>query len=152
RRRTLELSFWSGPLDNQWRVSQAGRLTELNVPPPSDRIQIVPYALTRAQEGAAPEWQAGIAARYAVTATTAVYGPLNPDFRACKGDQEQVNLTRFELTLPEKGQFFLEGREQFNQRIPTFYSRRIADISGAGKLLGKQGPWMMQVIAARSKP
>ena len=35
RRRTLELSFWSGPLDNQWRLSQAGRLVGLTVPPRS---------------------------------------------------------------------------------------------------------------------
>lgn len=53
RRRTLELSFWSGPLDSQWRVSQAGRLLDVNVPPPLDRIQVVPYGLTRLQEGLA---------------------------------------------------------------------------------------------------
>src|SRR5947208_2803207 len=50
RRRTLERSFWGGPLDNQWRASQAGRLTTLDVPPPIDRIQVVPYALTRLQD------------------------------------------------------------------------------------------------------
>ena len=61
-------------------------------------------------------------------------------------------MTRFELTLPEKRQFFLEGQEQFNQRFPTFYSRRIADITAGGKLLGKQGPWTMAFIAAQSNP
>jgi hypothetical protein len=74
RRRTLETSFWSGPLDNQWRVSGAGRLTGLNVPAPLDRLQVVPYALTRAQDGVAQDWEAGLDARYAVTPTTAVYG------------------------------------------------------------------------------
>ena len=156
RRRTLELSFWSGPLDNQWRVSEAGRLTQLSVPAPIDRIQVVPYALSRAQDGAAPEWDAGIDARYALTATTAIYGTLYPDFATVEADEEQVNLTRFELTLPEKRQFFLEGQEQFNQRAPqrypTFYSRRIADITTGGKLLGKQGPWTASFISAESTP
>ena len=152
RRRTLELSFWSGPLDNQWRVSQAGRLTSLNVAPPLDRVQVVPYGLTRLQDRVAPDWEAGIDARYALTPTTAVYGTLFPDFATIEADQEQVNLTRFELSLPEKRQFFLEGQEQFNQRFRTFYSRRIADISAGGQLLGKQGPWTMALISARSNP
>ena len=87
RRRTLELSFWSGPLDNQWRVSEAGRLTQLSVPAPIDRIQVVPYALTRAQDHVSPDWEAGIDARYAITATTAIYGTLYPDFATVEADQ-----------------------------------------------------------------
>jgi uncharacterized protein DUF5916 len=150
RRRTLERSFWSGPLDNQWRVSQAGRLTELEVSPPIDRIQIVPYALTRVQEGMPPHWESGVDVRYALTPTTAVYATLYPDFATIEADQEQINLTRFELSLPEKRQFFLEGQEQFNQRFRTFYSRRIEDITAGGKLLGKQGPWTMVFLSAES--
>src|SRR2546422_8839122 len=46
----------------------------------------------------------------------------------------------------------LEGQEQFNQRFRTFYSRRIADITAGGQLLGKQGPWTMALISARSNP
>ena len=152
RRRTLEVSFWSGPLDNQWRVSQAGRLSPLSVPPPVDRIQIVPYALSRLQNRVAPDWEAGIDARYALTPTTSVYGTLFPDFATIEADQEQINLTRFELSLPEKRQFFLEGQEQFNQRFRTFYSRRVADITAGGKLLGKQGPWAMAFISAQADP
>src|SRR5881397_1434958 len=152
RRRTLELSFWSGPLDNQWRVSQAGHLTSLSVQPPLDRVQVVPYGLTRLQDRVAPDWEAGIDARYALTPTTAAYGTLFPDFATIEADQEQVNLTRFELSLPEKRQFFIEGQEQFNQRFRTFYSRRIADITAGGQLLGKQGPWTMALISARSIP
>ena len=151
RRRTLELSFWSGPLDSQWRVSQAGRLQGLTVPPPLDRIQVVPFGLTRLQDGVSPHGEAGIDARYALTATTAVYGTLFPDFATIEADQEQVNLTRFEVSLREKRQFFLEGQEQFNQRFRTFYSRRIADITAGGKLLGKQGPWTMAFISAQAE-
>src|SRR5437870_6942826 len=152
RRRTLERSFWTGPLDSQWRVSQAGRIVELDVPPPLDRIQVVPYGLTRVQEGMAPHWEGGVDARYALTPTTAVYATLFPDFATIEADQEQINLTRFELSLPEKRQFFLEGQEQFNQRFRTFYSRRIENITAGGKLLGKQGPWTMVFLSAESNP
>jgi hypothetical protein len=152
RRRTLERSFWSGPLDSQWRVSQAGRLAELDVPPPLDRIQIVPFGLMRAQSGMAPHWEGGVDARYSLTPSTAVYATLFPDFATIEADQEQINLTRFELSLPEKRQFFLEGQEHFNQRFRTFYSRRITDITAGSKLLGKQGPWAMVLLSAESDP
>lgn len=150
RRRTLEFSTWAGPLDNRLRVSQAGSLTGVTVAPTPRRHQIIPYGLSRLQERASTDWQAGIDARYALTPQTAVYGTLNPDFATIEADQEQINLTRFEVPLTEKRQFFLEGNELFGQRIRTFYSRRIADIAGGGKLLGKQGPWTMAFLSAQS--
>jgi hypothetical protein len=151
RRRTLEFSSWSGPLDNVARVSQAGALVALNLEPPAKRHQVVPYGLTRLQEGEPTDWQAGIDARYNVTPQMAVYGTLNPDFATIEADVEQVNLTRFEVSLPEKRQFFLEGNELFSQRIRTFYSRRIEDIKGGGKLLGRQGPWTTAFITAQAE-
>lgn len=150
RRRTLEFSTWAGPLDNRARVSQAGSLTGLDLSAPMRRHQIIPYALTRLQERASADWQAGIDARYALTPQTAVYATINPDFATIEADQEQINLTRFEVSLAEKRQFFLEGNELFGQRIRTFYSRRIADIGGGGKLLGKQGPWTMAFLSVQS--
>ncbi len=152
RRRTLEFSTWAGPLDNRARVSQSGSLTGLTVAAPAQRQQIIPYGLSRVQEGGSPDWQAGIDARYALTPQTAAYATVNPDFATIEADQEQINLTRFEVSLKEKRQFFLEGQELFGQRIRTFYSRRIADIVGGGKVLGKQGPWTMALLSAESDP
>jgi hypothetical protein len=80
------------------------------------------------------------------------YATINPDFATIEADQEQINLTRFELSLAEKRPFFLEGNELFRQRIRTFYSRRIPDIDAGGKILGKQGSWTIALLAARSKP
>lgn len=152
RRRTLELSHWAGPLEHQYRVSQFGRLTGLTLAAPERRQQIIPYALTRVQEGERGDWNVGVDARYAVTPQLAAYGTLFPDFATVEADEETINLTRFEVQLREKRQFFLEGNELFGQRIRSFYSRRIADITGGGKLLGKQGPWTLAAIAAQSEP
>jgi hypothetical protein len=150
RRRTLEFSTWAGPLDSQARVSQCGRLTGLDVPAPARRHQVVPYALARAEQHAASARDIGVDARYALTPQTAAYATINPDFATIEADQEQVNLTRFEVSLREKRQFFLEGQELFGQRIRTFYSRRIADVTAGGKVLGRQGPWTMVFITAES--
>ena len=152
RRRNLETSFWAGPLDNRFRVSQAGRLTGLNIVPPERRQQIIPYFLSRFQENQPDQLDAGIDIRYVLTPKMSAYATVNPDFATIEADQEEINLTRFELSLPEKRQFFLEGNELFRQRIRTFYSRRIPDITTGGKLLGKQGPWTLAALATRSEP
>lgn len=128
RRRTLEFATWAGPLDSHARVSQSGSLTGLTVAPPSRRQQIIPYGLSRVQEGTSTDWQAGIDVRYALTPQTSASVTVNPDFATIEADQEQVNLTRFEVSLPEKRQFFLGGQELFGQRIRKFYSRRIEEI------------------------
>ena len=152
RRRNLETSFWAGPLDNRFRVSQAGTLIGLNVTPPQRRQQVIPYGLSRFQENQSGQLDAGIDIRYALTPKMSGYATVNPDFATIEADQEQINLTRFELSLPEKRQFFVEGNELFRQRIRTFYSRRIPDITIGGKLLGKQGPWTLAALATRSEP
>lgn len=152
RRRTLEFSSWAGPLDALGRVSQAGTLTGLTLAAPARRHQVVPYGLARVQQHTAAAWQGGVDARYNLTPQTSVYATVNPDFATIEADVEQVNLTRFEVSLPEKRQFFLEGSELFGQRIRTFYSRRIADIVAGGKLLGKHGPWTGALITAQTDP
>jgi hypothetical protein len=152
RRRSLELSFWTGPLDSRTRVSQAGTLTGLDVPPPPRRHQIIPYGLSRVQQSQAGDWEAGLDVRYAVTPQMSAYATVNPDFATIEADQEQVNLTRYEISLPEKRQFFLEGQELFGQRIRTFYSRRISDITFGGKVLGKTGPWTLATLTTQSDP
>jgi hypothetical protein len=150
RRRTLEFSSWAGPLDSVARVSQAGQWVGLELPAPARAHQIIPYGFTRVQENTATEGQAGVDARYNITAQTAVYGTLNPDFATIEADVEQVNLTRFEVSLPEKRQFFLEGSELYNQRIRTFYSRRI-DIIVGGKN-SAAGPWTAALLTTWTDP
>ena len=152
RRRSLEVSFWAGPLENRDRVSQAGRLVGLDVPSPLDRLQIVPFGLSQLQEGAKSAWKAGGDARFALNSQLALYATVNPDFATIEADEETINLTRFEVSLREKRQFFLEGQELFQQNIQTFYSRRIADITAGGKLLGRAGSWSLALVDAEAKP
>lgn len=151
RRRNLEVSFWSGPLENVFRVSGAGRLTGLDLPAPADRVQLIPYGLSQMERGVGAEWDAGGDLRYRITPAVQLDATVNPDFATVEADQEQVNLTRFELSLPEKRPFFLEGSELFRQRIRTFYSRRIADIRGGAKLSAREGPWTYSLMGVSSE-
>jgi hypothetical protein len=56
RRRSLDLSFWTGPLDAEFRVSQAGTVTGLDLPRPPSRHTGILYGLTRFQDGAEPSF------------------------------------------------------------------------------------------------
>ncbi len=152
RRRNLELSFWAGPLDNIFRVSQAGTLAGLDISPPARRHQLILYGLSRLQEDTTNNWDAGGDLRVSLTPGLAAYATVNPDFATIEADQERINLTRFELSLPEKRPFFLENAELYRQRIRTFYSRRVPDIQGGAQVSGKVGPWTVAALGTRSDP
>jgi hypothetical protein len=63
---------------------------------------------------------------------------VNPDFSQVEVDQQVTNLTRFEISLPERRQFFIENSDLFsefgdNRDSNPFFSRRIGiakDING----------------------
>ncbi len=55
---------------------------------------------------------------------------INPDFSQVEADNQVTNLTRFEISLPEKRQFFIDNNDLFasfgDQRdANAFFSRRI---------------------------
>ena len=152
RRASLELGYWSGPLDNRFRISQAGTMSQLEVAAAPKPYQVIPYGLTVVDQAGNADWKAGIDGRYELTTTTTAFGTFNPDFALIEADRERVNLTRFEVSLPEKRQFFIEGAAQFQQRIRTFYSRRIGDITAGAKVLGKEGPWAVSALYAHGEP
>ena len=63
---------------------------------------------------------------------------VNPDFSQVEVDQQVTNLTRFEISLPEKRQFFIENSDLFTElgngrEARPFFSRRIGiakDLNG----------------------
>ena len=164
-----------------FRVSAAGTLVGLEAPPAGNNLEIKPYAIggltpagaPAADLGAAPErrfegdGKAGVDLKYGITQNLTADFTLNTDFAQVEVDEQQVNLTRFNLFFPEKREFFLEGRGIFDFArgsfrtarslrrgsvlgggdAPTiFYSRRIGlqggqavPILGGGRLTGKIG-------------
>ncbi|MGB8951157.1 MAG: DUF5916 domain-containing protein [Candidatus Aminicenantales bacterium] len=149
--RALEKSFWTGPLESPHKVSQYGVLKDLDMEKARDRAQIIPHIISKLEEGKKSELEAGVDARYAFTQAVSGNLTINPDFATVEADQEQVNLTRFELDLSEKRNFFLEGSEIYSQRITLFYSRRIGDIYGGAKIYGKSGGFEFSALSAQTR-
>jgi hypothetical protein len=145
--RRLETSVWAGPGETEWRVAQFGSLVGLGLPlRETKRLEVIPYGLVTLEKDEDPDYQVGGDLRYRVTGNLGIDLTVNPDFAIIEADVEEINLTRFELFVPEKRPFFLEGLEMFDQRIRQFYSRRIGDISWGGKLSGKVGKTDIAVL------
>ena len=108
----------------------------------------------------------GLDFKYGLTPSLTLDLSWKTDFAQVEADQEQVNLTRFNLFFPEKRDFFLEGagifefgerveRQGLGGRPPTlmFYSRRIGIEEGhnlpvlaGGKLTGRAGPYQVGTL------
>ena len=149
--RVFEWSFWAGPLESSQKVSQYGVLNRLDLRKAEKKVQIIPHVISKLEEGEKSELEAGIDARYAFSQMVSGNLTVNPDFATVEADQEQINLTRFELSLAEKRNFFLEGSEIYRQRIRLFYSRRISDIYGGVKFYGKSGGYEFSGLSAQTK-
>ena len=109
------------------------------------------------------ERDAGLDMKYGVTSNLTLDLTLNTDFAQVEADQEEVNLTRFDLFFPERREFFLEGSGLFAfgagigdfgpPPLSVFYSRRIGiegdkqvRLLGGGKLTGKVGPYSVGAL------
>ena len=149
--RMLELSYWTGPIESPHKVSQFGVLRGLQLRKAEKKAQIIPHLISKLEERVKSELEGGLDVRYAFSQMVSGNLTLNPDFATVEADQEQINLTRFELQLPEKRNFFLEGSEIYQQRIHLFYSRRISDIHGGAKVYGKSGAYEFSGMSVQTK-
>ena len=121
-----------------FRISAAATLVGLELPPASRNIELKPYGIARTttDRGVSPpvinqgKGDVGIDAKYGITANLTADLTYNTDFAQVEVDEQQVNLTRFSLQLPEKREFFLEGRGIFS--FATFPSTGAGGAGGGG--------------------
>ncbi|MEX2572226.1 MAG: DUF5916 domain-containing protein [Gemmatimonadota bacterium] len=161
------------------RISDAGTLVGIEAPPPSRNLEVRPYAIAglRSDRIEASELSndlygdAGLDVKYGVTESLTLDLTYNTDFAQVEVDEQQVNLTRFNLAFPEKREFFLEGRGIFEfasvgvggagrrtSDVPTlFFSRRIGIHDGAlvpivagSRLTGKVGRFDVGALSVQT--
>ena len=103
------------------KVSSAGTLTGLEAPIDGRTVELKPYALTgvstdrTVQPPVSGDAEARIGGdfKYGLTRNYTADLTVNTDFAQVEVDEQQVNLTRFNLFFPEKRDFFLEGAGTF---------------------------------------
>ncbi len=154
-----------------WRISEAATLVGFQVPPLAIDAEIKPYGITglRTNVNAVPaiendfDGDFGVDLKYRLTQNLTADFTVNTDFAQVEVDEQQVNLTRFSLFFPEKREFFLEGRGNFDFAgrgggAPTiFFSRQIGlqsgqivPITAGGRVTGKVGPFDVGLLNIRT--
>ncbi len=147
-----------------YRVSLAAKMIGLDLPARRD-IKLIPYVLgsvnkdyTRTADQVDKNGDIGVDLKWGIRPNVTLDVTYNTDFAQVEADEEQVNLTRFDLFFPEKRSFFLENASTFQfgnpQQIDLFFSRRIGlspaalpiDIRGGARLSGKAGGWSFGVL------
>ncbi|MEL6561022.1 MAG: DUF5916 domain-containing protein [Bacteroidota bacterium] len=129
----------------QYRSSDlvyTGKLNWDTPPKPTNtNIALIPYItgqnVNNFEENTGEEQKGnvGFDAKIGVTPSLNLDLTVNPDFSQVEVDQQVNNLGRFEISFPERRQFFLENQDLFAQNgfrsSRPFFSRRIG-IIGSG--------------------
>ena len=133
-----ERSIWTNVDKNQIPIN-IGYYGELIFETPLKKnktpLYLIPYinglsAKDFANKKTNPSFSSGGDLKIAVGTGLNLDVTLNPDFSNVEVDDVITNLTRFEISLPEKRQFFIDNRDlfgnfgSFRYAIP-FFSRRI---------------------------
>jgi len=163
--RTREISFWA-PIsvdwgfNAMWRISAYGVMHGMEHANPGGRIKLKPFGvagITGEGEERVGTTDLGLDAKVSLGSNLNLDVTLNTDFAQVEADEQQVNLTRFELFFPEQREFFLENAGLFQVGETTrpfeppemflFFSRRIGlsddgeiiPIVGGARVTGKLG-------------
>jgi Domain of unknown function (DUF5916)/Carbohydrate family 9 binding domain-like len=148
--RLNEESTWA-PLPFRFSTSQtnlAGTLRGLENVSPGRNLKVKPYILGQVTQatvggelqttksfGRWKDFGKGLDVKYSLTPSLTLDTTYRTDFAQVEADQQQVNLTRFNLFFPEKREFFLENANVFRfgpgGNLVPFFSRRIG-LSAAG--------------------
>ena len=155
--RTRERTFWAplARIYNIGRLSSAGDLRGLKLQTPRN-LKVLPYVTGSAnrdytRSGIVNDTNGdfGFDAKFGVTPSLNLDATYNTDFAQVEVDNQQINLTRFNLRFPEKRPFFQENADLFRigqgQEVDLFFSRRIGldddgnlvPIRAGGRLTGK---------------
>jgi hypothetical protein len=154
--RRRERAYWA-PLPRQFnlaRLSSAGELRGLDLPVPRN-LKILPYVVGSADRSFGPgrktdgNGEFGLDAKLGVTGSLSLDLTYNTDFAQVEVDNQQINLTRFNIRFPEKRPFFLENAGLFaigassvglftSGNTDLFFSRRIG-LDNSGNLVPIKG-------------
>jgi len=108
-------------------IYQEGKLTGIKDIKPPVRLSFSPYLSTYYEtksSGSDFLYKGGLDLKYGINESFTLDMMLIPDFGQVQSDDQQLNLSPYEIYFDEKRQFFTEGTELFD-RADIFYSRRI---------------------------
>ena len=171
-----------------FRSSLAATVVGIESPANTRILEIKPYVIASVTSDVNakprlsndPGGDIGLDVKYGITQNLAADFTYRTDFAQVEADEQQVNLTRFNLSFPEKREFFLENQGIFTFGGATgggggggtnvgvsannqsdapqlFYSRRIGlngarevPLIGGGRLTGRVGRYSVGALNVES--
>ena len=130
------------------------------------QLDVKPYLLTGAEKLRGNKiddtFKYGLDVKVGITSNTTLDLTTRTDFAQIESDREVINLTRYNISYPEKRDFFLEGSDTFDFSqgpMRLFYSRRIGispdrrpvPIIGGAKLTQKSGDFRLGVMTMQTE-
>ncbi len=111
-------------------------LRNIHLPKKSLNLGIQPYVrgggtwIREPEKSSDTEADAGFDIRYHVTPQLTFDATYNTDFAQIESEEEVVNVTRFNIYLPEKRDFFLENAGLFNFSMNSSAGEYVSDDAG----------------------
>lgn len=159
-----ENTFWSGSDNHVSRVSTFGRVEGFADLPRPRPFTFIPYATARAEDrndtpGLSLEptdgWEfkprAGFDVQYRAGSAASALVTVLPDYAYVEADPAQISLAPTEIWLTEKRPFFAENAELFATGFYLLYTRRLTEIAGGAKVLGRVGRFSYGALDAALK-
>ena len=147
----LDSVFRKGWLDPAFELDQLGSLNQLELIRSFKRMEFSSHFINTSESGQKSSPGGGLDFAYAFSPQSSGRIVVNPDFITAEPDFEQVNLTVYELYLPEKRDFFISSAQFFHQPLGLFYSKRIGDIYGGITVQGRSGVLEYSAVSVQSK-
>src|SRR5207253_32220 len=159
------------------QADMAGTLRGIQNIHPGRNLKFKPFAIaggnqlrTGALRRTTHDFDGGFDMKYSLTPSLTLDGTYRTDFAQVEVDQQQVNLTRFNLFFPEKRDFFLENAGIFtfgagignqsanNLNLIPFFSRSIGlsggtpiPIVGGARLTGRTGRYDIGFLTMKTE-
>ena len=167
-----------------WRMSMAGTITGLENIRQGRNLKVKPFVssgITQSRSASGglrtlrglerfKDYDGGVDIKYGLSPSLTLDATYRTDFAQVEADQQQVNLTRFNLFFPEKREFFLENSGTFNLgtggganggggNLVPFFSRRIGlnaagtpiPIVGGARVSGQINRYDVGVLTMRTE-
>lgn len=111
-----------------------GEIKGINGLKPPARISLTPYLSGYTErDGESGDWSrafhGGADLKVGLSESFTLDATLIPDFKQIRSDDQELNLSPYEVKYNERRQFFTEGTDVFNKG-EIFYSRRVASKPG----------------------
>jgi hypothetical protein len=132
-----ESNWWVLQKRDVFRIAQSGKVVGIEPTKKGFYLEISPFSLIKYEEKKI-SLKSGFDIDWKFTPEFSLTTTLLPDFAQIEADPYQINISKYEIFVPEKRPFFIEGNEIYSLSPQIFtlpYTRRIGKALSSGRIV-----------------